>query len=383
MVQRYFDNGATSFPKPPEVAEAVARYLNEVGGNYGRSAHGRTFEVSRVVERCRDRLAERLGIAQVDNLCFAANATEGANVILGGFRWPANARVLISPLEHNALARPLERARAQGLIQLEILPAGPDGRVDVSRIPELLDDSVALVVVNHQSNVNGVIQPLAEIKQAIGAIPLLVDASQSAGKLAIDVDGWGIDFLVFTGHKGLLGPTGTGGFYLGRPELVEPLLYGGTGSNSEQLAMPTEMPVRFEAGTPNIAGLFGLEAALAHPPVAAHSRADFLELLAAVQALPGYQVHGAQSPEWQGEVLSITHQQMDVGELAWRLADEFGIETRAGLHCAPLAHRHIGTFPDGTCRLTPSPYQSPADFAYLLDALRQLHEHSLRSAQDA
>lgn len=383
MVQTYFDNGATSFPKPPEVAEAITRYLNEVGGNYGRSAHGRTFEVSRVVEHCRDQMAELLGIRRADNLCFAANATEGANAILKGYRWPQNARVLISPLEHNALARPLERLRQAGRIRIETLPAGPDGRIDVAQIGACLGDDVAMLVINHQSNVNGVIQPVAQIKQAIGAVPLMLDASQTAGKEPIDLDGWGVDFLVYTGHKGLLGPTGTGGFYLGRPEVVEPLLHGGTGSNSEALEMPDELPVRFEAGTPNIAGIFGLDAALMHRPVPAHSRADFLALQAAIQALPGYRVHGAEQSEWQGEVLSITHARMDVSELAWQLSEQFGIESRSGLHCAPLAHRYLGTFPDGTCRLTPSIYQTPADFDYLLDALRTLDQSGEGSLSDA
>ncbi len=362
----YFDNSATSFPKPPQVAEAVTRYLTEVGGSYGRSANKRCHEVAQVVEQCRDTLASVLGINDAGHLCFTANATQAANTVIRGMDFSAG-RVLISPMEHNALARPLEALRLAGKIQIDFLPAFPDGLIDVANI--CVPDDTRLVVVNHQSNVNGVTQPLATIRQAIGSTPLLVDASQSLGKVPFSAQVWGLDYVIFTGHKGLLGPTGTGGFWARDPQTVEPLLLGGTGSNSEHLAMPEFLPDRFEAGTPNVAGIFGLEAALSYPPEALHHRDDFQELLTAIQAISDFRLYAAEDFNQQGSLFSLTHKSLTSAELSWRLDDGFGIETRAGLHCAPLAHRHLGTAPDGTCRFSLSPYHAKADLDYLLNAL--------------
>ena len=365
----YFDNSATAFPRPVEVAQAMTRYLMEVGGNYGRSSHSRAFEASSVVEECREKLAEIMGIERVENLCFANNATHAANVIIQGLSFARGAEVLISPLEHNAIARPLKILEEQGKLTIKFLPAARDGLVDVELIPEHLNSNTQLVLVNHQSNVNGVIQPIQAIKQKIGDIPLLVDASQSLGKYPVCVDYWNIDYLVFTGHKGLLGPTGTGGFYIRRPETVTPLHYGGTGSNSENLNMPKVMPDRFEAGTPNIAGIYGLLAALENPPEPCHSRDEFLQLLAAINDFDGYHIQQTEDAEYQGEVISLTHDRIDCSTLSWLLEKQFQIDSRSGLHCAPLAHRHLGSFPDGTCRLSTSPMHTADDFRYLLNAL--------------
>ena len=368
----YFDNSATSYPKPVEVIEAISHYLTEMGGSYGRSSHARAFESSSVVEACREKLADLMDIEQVENLCFASNATHAVNTILQGFSFPEGAEVLVSPMEHNAVARPLAMLEQQGRIALKTLPAGKDGRAIPEQISDLANSHTALVVVNHQSNVNGVIQPVADIKAVVGKVPVLVDASQSLGKYPVHVDQWGIDYLIFTGHKALLGPTGTGGFYIREPHTIKPLLLGGTGSNSEHLDMPTVMPDRFEAGTPNMAGIFGLFAALEHPPEPRHSREDFLMLLEDIQAIDGFTVNRTIDTETQGEVISLTHHNLDAGTLSWRLEKQFGISTRSGLHCAPLAHQHLGTYPEGTCRLSPSVYHSADDFAYLLGALKSI-----------
>ena len=371
-VQTYFDNGATSFPKPPQVAEAISRYLTEVGGNYGRSAHSRALDAGTTVETCRDKLADLLGISQPEHLCFANNATHAANVILQGFQFQEGAEVLVSPLEHNAIARPLNMLEELGRIRIKTLPAGPDGRIQPEKIQGVVTSNTALVVVNHQSNVNGVIQPLAEIRAALGYLPLLVDASQSAGKSPVKVDDWKIDYLIFTGHKSLLGPTGTGGMFIRHPDKILPLHLGGTGSNSEHLAMPLEMPDRYEAGTPNLAGIYGLLAALEHAPESSHSKKDFLQLMDAIDRIDGFHTVRAQNSEYQGEVISLHHDSVDSGTLSWELLNGFAIESRSGLHCAPLAHKYLNTFPHGSCRLTPSVYHTPEDFDYLLSALNTL-----------
>jgi len=365
----YFDCGATSFPKPAQVAGEISRYLNQIGGPYGRSFYSRALEVSGIVEETRSLLADLLGVSGSEKIIFCHNATHAVNIVLKGLDLPGK-DVWISPLEHNAVSRPLRRLKREKKVSVRILPAAPDGRIQVERLNGLFSEKTALIVVNHQSNVNGVVQPIREIKATAGNIPILVDAAQSLGHLPVKAAGWGLDFVAFTGHKGLLGPTGTGGLYLARG--LSPLIEGGTGSRSESSAMPDFLPDKFEAGTPNIAGIFGLRAALLHRPAPAHTREDFVDLLHGCKKLDGLKVHAAYSEGHQGELFSITSSRFDPSTLGMRLYEDFGIETRLGLHCAPLAHHHIGTFPQGTVRISPSIYHVKEDFEMLLHYLSKL-----------
>jgi selenocysteine lyase/cysteine desulfurase len=215
-------------------------------------------------------------------------------------------------------------------------------------------------------------QSPGEIKEVIGDIPLLVDASQSLGQHPVEVDNWGVDFLAFTGHKSLLGPTGTGGAFMRYPERVEPLLYGGTGSGSDSLSMPSFTPDRFEAGTPNITGIHGLNAAFKNRPAARHTRDDFAALLNEVKLNKNYQARCSSNFANQGKLFSVVHQSLSGSELAQRFYEDFGIECRAGLHCAPLAHRHLGSFPSGDCRFSLSPYHTPEELSYLAKAIHDV-----------
>jgi selenocysteine lyase/cysteine desulfurase len=351
----------------------MARYLNEVGGPYGRSAYPRAFEVSRTVEKARDLLAERMEARDAERVVFAPNATQAVNLVLRSLLGRGG-RALISPMEHNAVTRPLAAFAARYRACWELMPHFADGRVDPDRIEGMVTADTVLAVVNHQSNVNGVIQPLAEIKRRLGAVPLLVDASQSFGSIPLRVDDWDIDFLAFTGHKALLGPTGIGGLYMRNPASLEPLVYGGTGSTSESFDMPDFVPDRFEAGTPNIAGIFGLLAALQEPAACRHSREDFRRLIEDLKSMPSLRVLCADRFEDQGDVVSLLQPGRDPAELGRLLFDNFGIETRIGLHCAPLAHRTLGTFPGGTLRIGVSRYHSADDFTYLTEAVRECLE---------
>ena len=366
----YFDNAATSFPKPTSVAAAMTRYLNEVGGPYGRSAYTRALEVSRTVEQARDLLAERMGARCGEQVVFAPNATHAINLVLRSIL-EQGGQVLISPLEHNAVTRPLAALAQKYETSFGMMPHSADGRVDPDRLPDMVTDAMVLAIVNHQSNVNGVIQPLQEIKRQLGDIPLLVDASQSFGSIPLQVDNWNIDFLAFTGHKALLGPTGVGGLFLRHPEAMEPLIYGGTGSASESFDMPDCCPDRFEAGTPNIAGIYGLLGALQEPDFCRHSREEYLQLIINLQSIPSLKVLCAEHFEHQGDVISIMQPGGDPATLGRSLFEDFGIETRAGLHCAPLAHRTLGTFPNGTLRIGISRYHSADDFGYFCEAVRK------------
>ena len=371
IANKYFDNAATSFPKPKEVAEEMTRYLTRVGGPYGRSAYPRAFEVSKTVEKARDRLGEFMGIGKPESIVFTPNATHSINAVLFGLL-SKGGRVLISPLEHNAVMRPLARLNFLYGTSFDIIPSYPDGKIDIALFRKSLSAKTKLVVINHQSNVNGVIQPIAEIKKAAGEVPLLVDASQSAGTVPLEIDKWNIDFLAFTGHKSLLGPTGTGGLFIRNHKLIGPLIFGGTGSVSESFEMPETLPDRFEAGTGNIAGIFGLLAAVEHRPEPMHSETDYHELIQNVKKINGFRLVSAANPEDQGSVFSIVHEDRDPAHISNELSGKFGVETRVGLHCAPLAHKHLGTFPKGTIRIAHSPYHSKEDFAYLLRALEEV-----------
>ena len=367
----YFDNAATSFPKPPEVAEAIRKYLNESGGSYGRSAYPRAFAAAKTVERLRDRMGALLGTKLLDNVVFASCATMALNTVIQGLTWAKKA-VLHSPLEHNAVMRPLLEIQKKHGIRLECMPAFADGSIDLERLASMDTSDFDLVVVNHQSNVNGVIQPLESLRSAIGTTPVLVDASQSLGSTPMKADEWDLDFVAFTGHKGLLGPTGTGGLLLRSPDLVSPLIYGGTGSASDQYDMPEAMPDRFEAGTPNLAGLYGLLAAVENKPVCKYERADIEHLLAGLREIPGLAVFCAADVNRQGPVISVSCKSLEPGAFGDELFNDYCIETRIGLHCAPLAHRHLGTFPGGTVRFAFSPYHEAGDFEYLLEAVRKV-----------
>jgi selenocysteine lyase/cysteine desulfurase len=226
-------------------------------------------------------------------------------------------------------------------------------------------------VVNHESNVNGVIQPLGEIKQRLGSVPLLVDASQFFGSIPLSVDKWNIDFLAFTGHKALLGPTGTGGLFIRNPASLEPVIYGGTGSASESFDMPNFVPDRFEAGTPNIVGIYGLLAALQKPPFCRHSRAEYRQFIEELQNLSSLKVLCAERFEDQGEVFSLLQPGQDPATLARRLFEDFRIETRVGLHCAPMAHKTLGTYPNGSLRISTSRNHSTDDFSYVTNAIKE------------
>jgi len=369
----YFDNAATSFPKPAAVAQEMARYLNELGGPYGRSAYPRSVQVSKQIEAVRELLADRLGATDSSSVVFTHNATHAINLVLRGLPLEGK-QVLISPLEHNAVTRPLACLQAQRGVTMSTLPHGSDGLIDPDAVARSITASTALAIVSHQSNVNGLIQPIARIKQALGAIPLLVDASQSCGHVLLRLDSWGIDFCAITGHKGLLGPTGTGALFVRNPSLLDPLIAGGTGSNSDSVEMPDFAPDKYEAGTLNIAGIIGLGAALRTTPEARHTAGDLLALIAEARSMPNLRVYCAQDPDRQGPLFSFNHARLDCSAVARFLLDKYGIEVRSGLQCAPVAHQTLGTFPKGTVRIAPSVYHTPDDLRYVRDALSKVNE---------
>lgn len=376
----YFDNASTSFPKPQAVVDAITHFMTYVGGTYGRGAYARVVESTTIAEQCRDLLAQRLGSNNSSvNIFFTHNATAASNTLLKGMGLK-NCKILVSPMEHNAVMRPLQHLVQNYGITVETLPHDKFGRVDCYQLTHMNLSDVALIVVNHQSNVSGVIQPLGEIKVAAPHTPVMVDLSQSLGAVPCHVDTWGVDYAIFTGHKSLFGPTGIGGFYARRPDTIATAMHGGTGSRSDTFLMPESYPDRFEAGTPNMVGIAGLCTALENVPASQHTFEDFRTLMEQTQQIDGITLHAAvedtreATTSVQGELFSFTHSSIPPSVICQRLFERHGIETRQGLHCAPLAHRTLGTFPNGTLRIAPSPYHTSEDFALLVGAIKDVCE---------
>ncbi len=299
----YFDNASTSFPKPKEIEDAALNNIRR-GGNYGRAAYRRSVDNTRIVEECRDALALFIDSdkreVSGDNIIFTKSATEAANMIFRSLRLKGK-RVLVSPLEHNAIMRPLIEIGAY----VEVLKSGSDGRVSPTELCKYDFADVELIVVNHISNVNGVVQPIKEIAEIAEThgVKLMVDASQSMGSsVTKEVEA---DFIIFAGHKSLFGATGVGGLYARDISVIKPLVFGGTGSNSDSFEMPSFAPDKFEAGTPNILGIEILLAAIRHKPEPLHTRAEFTTLINDVKKIKGLIVYCANSEENQSELFSI------------------------------------------------------------------------------
>jgi cysteine desulfurase family protein len=375
----YLDNAATSFPKPAEVAEAMADFLTHAAGNPGRSGHSLALGAQAVVADTRRLLAALFGIQDPARLAFTLNATDALNLAMWGLLRGGD-RVVTTGVEHNAVARPLF-ALAQRGVDVVRLPGAPDGTLDLDDLErELRSAPTRLVVMTHASNVCGAIQPIreaAELAHHHGAL-ILIDAAQSAGVLPIDVQQQSIDLLAFAGHKGLLGPTGTGGLYVAPGVRLTPMRQGGTGTRSEELGQPEEMPDALESGTVNTVGIAGLGAALrvlratGIEAVRARESALTARLLAGLHEIGGVTVHGPGDLSQTVAVVSVTLRGWEPVDVSAALDSAFGIAVRAGLHCAPQAHRTLGTFPLGTVRLAPGHSTTDDEIDQTLAALREL-----------
>lgn len=367
----YFDNGATSFPKPSQVGEAMLHYIEKIGGNYGRSTANNSLLIARKFFETRELIANLIHTALSDHIFFCSNATVAINTILKGCLKYQD-HILISHLEHNAVSRCLFYLKDKLDLQIDFLLSAEDGLILHKEISSQIKNNTKLVIISHQSNVNGLIQPLEQICRELRDIPVLIDASQSLGSSDIKCDDWNIDFLAFTGHKGLYGPTGTGGMFIRNPEKVESFIQGGTGSYSESQEMPEFLPDKYEAGTPNIAGIFGLNAALTHKPPQLFSEAGFYDLLLSLSDLKKFNLIKAENLKNQGHLFSLYPIERDSAELSDFLLQNYDIVTRAGLQCAPLAHQYLNTIDKGTVRFSLSAYHTDEDLRRLKEILTSL-----------
>jgi cysteine desulfurase / selenocysteine lyase len=377
----YLDNAATSYPKPPGVIEAATRALCDEGAAEGRSATRAALRVHEVISRCRQRAARLLGSASPERIIFTFNGTDSLNLAFHGLLRPGD-HVVTSASEHNSVLRPLRHLRGRG-VEVTYVSADAEGRISSEDVGRALEKKTRLVALVHASNVTGTIQPIDRVGQlahAAGAL-FLVDAAQSAGHLPIDVSRSPIDLLAAPGHKGLLGPLGTGILYVGPgvEEQLDSVRQGGTGSHSEDDRQPERLPDKYEAGNHNVPGLFGLEAALAWieergvQGICRHERELTEQLIAGLSPINGLRIYGPRSPDERVGVVSVTLDGFEPQELATVLDSSFGIETRAGLHCAPGAHRSLGTFAGGgTLRMSVGPFTTPEHIEAALAAFRAL-----------
>ena len=356
----YFDNAATSWPKPKAMIKAMTDFNTSVGANPGRSGHRLSVEAGRVIFKAREAVASLLGADDPHSVVFTRNATAGINTVLSGFLLPGD-HVITSSMEHNSVMRPLRALERKG-VELGIVRCSASGEIFPDDIVAAFKKNTKMIIITHASNVTGTIMPvedIAKIAHKAGVI-LCVDAAQTAGSIPLNVLKNNIDILVFTGHKSLYGPQGTGGFYIrkGLENKINPLEYGGTGSRSEFEEQPDFMPDRFESGTPNTIGIAGLYAGVSFvagigvEAIRAKEAALTQLFIDGIRSVKGVKIYGDTDPTKRTAVVSFTIDGVSPSEISYRLDEEFGILTRPGLHCAPSAHRTIGTFPEGTVRFS-------------------------------
>ena len=377
----YLDNAATSWPKPPEVLNAMTDVLERAGGNPGRSGHQLSIEAMRVVYETREDIARFFHAGDPLRVIFTSNATHAINIALQGLLKPGD-HVVTSSMEHNAVMRPLRSQEKLGL-NLDVVPCASDGSLNIKDIAQALRSDTRLVVINHASNVVGTLLPVAEIAplaHRAGAL-LLVDASQTAGAMPINIQAMWIDLLAFTGHKGLQGPPGIGGLIIGDnvdASQIEPLMRGGTGSQSELEEQPEHLPDKFESGTPNIVGIAGLRAAIhwlenrGIETIEAHKKELYRALTEGLSGIPGVKLYGPLDPDRAMAIVAMTVDGRRVSEIGLKLDEEHGILSRVGLHCAPAAHKTIGSFPEGTVRLAPGVFTTMDDIRTTIQAIEKV-----------
>ena len=372
----YLDNAATSFPKPPQVIRAACGTLEKLGVNPGRGGHRLALCAGRVVQACREEAARLFAMDEPERVIFTKNCTEALNLAIAGMLHQGD-EVLCTHAEHNAVMRPLERYASWGQITVRTLPPDAMGIVQPHTLQKYISPKTALVIVCHASNVTGVVQPVAQLGAVCreNGVPLLVDAAQTAGVLDVSPSVLHADLVAMPGHKGLLGPHGTGMLLLGKGMSPEPLMAGGTGSASESMAQPDLLPDRYESGTLNLPGIAGLLQGLrfvrAHQDeiheYEGHLNRIFREGLA---ELPGVRALGHPDAPCVG-ITSFVSEVTDAGEIADGL-DQCGIAVRGGLHCAPAVHTWLGTLQSGAVRVSPGIYTTERDITDALLALQQV-----------
>lgn len=384
MNRIYLDQASTSFPKAPGVAQAMMDYLTMNGVNVNRGCYSSAYSAEEVIYETRQLLAELFHFSKCKNVIFTPNVTTSLNFILKGFLKPGD-HILVSAMEHNAVMRPVVQLASSG-ISFDRIPCRTDGSMILEKVEELIRPETKAIVTLHASNVCGTRMPLDALGEICQRHQLyfVVDSAQTAGIVPINMDKMHIDALAFTGHKGLRGPQGTGGFLVSQElaEQMEPLISGGTGSISHTEEIPDFMPDRFESGTPNLPGIYGLHEALLYLKTHSLQAINEKELsltgyfLEQLQALDDTGRHiriiGKKDLTDRNAVVSIQTPEIDMSQVAWQLDNEYGVMTRVGLHCAPNAHKTLGTYPAGTIRFSFGPENTKNELDFAIQGLKKI-----------
>jgi len=378
MKVRYFDNAATSWPKPKKVLKKMAYYFDSCGGNPGRSGHRRSIEAGRMILETRELAAELFHLADPSHILFTKNATEALNTVIMGTCRKGD-HIITTSMEHNSVLRPLSFLKEQGC-EVEIIPASKTGRVDQRLLEKAVRKNTRLVICTHGSNVTGAVNEIESIGTICrkAGVRFLVDAAQTAGVIPLNFSELSADFVAAAGHKGLLGPQGTGVLYVRDNENIVPLTRGGTGSLSDREIQPDFLPDKLESGTLNVIGIAGLGEGIRFLLERGVDQVWeyegrlldlFLDILTENSSI---QCFGPLDKRFQTGVLSIRIPGISPSEIGECLDREYGILTRIGLHCAPAAHRTIGTFPEGTVRLSWGSFTREKDILYTAKTLKRI-----------
>ncbi len=374
----YLDNAATTFPKPRVMLEEMSRCITKYCGNPGRSGHAMSMKTGEMVFKARREIAELLGIEDASGVVFTNNTTEALNLAIQGILEPGD-HAVTTYMEHNSVLRPLKELEKKG-VRTTAVTCGPDGRTDPRKISEAIRENTKLIICTHASNVTGTIQPIAEIGRIARErkILFLVDGAQSGGCVPIDVNQMCIDLLAMPGHKGLLGPLGTGFLYVRPGVRVRPLIQGGTGTASRDIRQPEEFPEGYESGTINAPGIIGLGASVCWVKSVGVEKIRRYEdglirvLDERLRCLKKVTVYGPERTTDKTGIVTFNIDGLGCEEVSERLNGEFGIACRAGYHCAGLAHKTIGTVETGAVRLSVSPFNTMEEIRFTTEAIRQI-----------
>lgn len=377
----YLDNAATTFPKPNEVTDSMIKYMTEIGGNPGRGAYKNSIKSSEIVFDCRLKLAELFNFDKVENVVFTPNITTSLNTLLKSSikdGW----HIITTSMEHNSILRPLASIEKSKNIQVDIINCNENGVIDINILKESIRENTKLIILSHASNVVGSIQPIKEIGDICKEknIYFIIDSAQTAGNLYLDFKNLNCSALAFTGHKSLLGPQGIGGFLLTDKfnEEMTPFIEGGTGSESYNTDQPNFLPDKFESGTLNMPGIVGLLSSLKFIEnfglhnIQNTEQSLFKIFIEELSNMNDISIIGYNSNLKYVPTISIISSKADVSELGMLLERDFGIMTRTGLHCAPLAHKTIGTFPTGTLRFSLGLFNTKEHIDYTINSLYKL-----------
>jgi len=372
----YFDNAATSFPKPEETINRVQDFLTSVGGNPGRGGHPLSIDAARLVFEAREKLALLVNGRQSERMIFTQNGTESLNLALLGLV-KGDDHVVTTGMEHNAVMRPLDFLQKSRNVGVTIAPCSASGRLDLQALRKALRKETSAVIINHGSNIIGAIQPLEEVRDAIGDRILIVDACQTAGNTPLDVEKGRIDALCFSCHKALFGIQGLGALYLREGIEPVPLRFGGTGSRSEETRQPDMLPDKYESGTPNTPGIAGLLGGLAFVErvglgaIARKKRRATERILEGLHRLNKVTIYG--DPDYVPDlpIVLVNIEGVEPSDAAYAY-NRAGVCVRVGLHCTPLSHKTIGTFPRGAIRISPGYFTDDGDIERFLDVTREI-----------